>query len=100
MIVFDWAMLGLGALAGVIAATLFFAGLAWGMRIALRQTRPMPVLLLSGAVRIAVLLGIGWLVAGQGAVALASFMLVFLVARFVILALARPSAPQEVAPWN
>ena len=106
MIVVDWPMLGLGALAGAIAAALFFAGLAWGMRLALRQTtRPTPVLLLSGAIRIATLLGIGWLVAEQGPAALAGFVVAFLIVRFAILALARPtksqdSASQGAAPWS
>jgi hypothetical protein len=96
----DWVSLGLGAVAGVLASTLFFAGLAWGMRLALRSARPMPVLLISAGLRIAALLGAGWLVAGQGASALAGFALAFLVTRFAILAVARPALPKKVAPWN
>ena len=105
MIAIDWAMLGLGALTGAIAAALLLAGLALGMRLALGSSHPTPVLLLSSALRIAALLGVGWLVALQGVTALAGFALAFLLVRFGILAFARmPSNPTKAetkaAPWN
>lgn len=105
MIAIDWMMLAMGALAGAIATSLFFAGLAWGMRLALRSTHPTPVLLLSSALRIAALLGVVWLLADFGATALAGFALAFLVVRFGILAFARtPPNPAGnrtgAAPWN
>ncbi|WP_323035780.1 ATP synthase subunit I [Pararhodobacter sp.] len=91
----DWTWLGLGALAGAVASVLFFAGLAWGMRLALRTARPTPVLLLSAAIRIALLLGAGWLIAAQGPWALAGFALAFLAARFAILAIFRRPTTNE-----
>lgn len=97
MMAIDWTMLGLGALAGGLASALFFAGLAWGMRLALRARRPTPVLLLSGAIRIGAVLAVGWLVAGQGAASLAGFALAFLVVRFGIIAFARPRSAHEAA---
>jgi F1F0 ATPase subunit 2 len=97
MMAIDWTMLGLGALAGALASALFFAGLAWGMRLALRSRRPMPVLLLSGAIRISALLAVGWLVAEQGAASLAGFALAFLVVRVGIIAFARPRSAHEAA---
>jgi len=100
MIALDWATLGLGAILGLISGAAFFAGLSWGMQIALRQTHPVPVLLVSAAVRIPALLLVGWWVAGQGAVALAGFALAFLVVRIGILAFVRTAAPKEIAPWN
>lgn len=102
MIALDWMALGQGALLGALAAAVFFAGLAWGMRIALRQPRPAPVLLLSAALRIAALLAVGWWVAGQGAVALAGFALAFLVLRFAVLVFARrpTEAASEATSWS
>ncbi|EPX78228.1 F0F1 ATP synthase subunit A [Litoreibacter arenae] len=98
MIAIDWTLFGFGALAGTFAAALFFAGLAFGMRLALRTARPTSVLLLSAALRIAALLGLVWWMTTQGLAALAGFALAFLVTRFVVLAFARP--PKEAAPWS
>lgn len=96
----DWTLLGSGAVAGGVASALFFAGLAWGMRLALRARRPTAVLLLSAAIRIALLLGAGALVAAQGATALAGFAVAFLVMRFAILAIVRRPATDEAPRWN
>lgn len=100
MTVIDWTLMGFGALAGAIASALFFAGLAWGMRLALRTGRPTPVLLVSAAIRIALLLGAGTLVAAQGTWALAGFALAFLGMRFAILAIFRRPATNEAARWS
>ncbi|MFP7571386.1 ATP synthase subunit AtpR [Marivita sp. S2033] len=100
MIVLDWTLVGLGAAAGAVAAALFFAGLAYGLRLALRSDHATPVLLLSAAVRIAALLGVGWLVAGQGPSALAGFVVAFLATRFGILVIARLPRSKEAAPCN
>ncbi|MCL4684716.1 ATP synthase subunit AtpR [Myxococcota bacterium] len=89
MIAADWSMFGLGALVGLIAGAVFFAGLALGLRLALRSTRTTSVLLLSSALRIAALLGAGWLVAQHGATALAGFALAFVAMRFASVAIAR-----------
>ena len=100
MMAFDGTILGFGALFGALAGGAFFAGLALGMRLALRALRPMPVLLVSAALRIAALLGLSWWIAGHGPWALAGFALAFLVVRFCILAVARPPAPKGAASWN
>src|SRR5690606_35227233 len=80
----DYMLFGFGLLSGAVAAALFFAGLAWGMRLALRSARPVAVLLPSSALRIALLLGAGWWVAAQGVLALVGFALAFLTVRLVV----------------
>ena len=95
MTAIDWTLLGYGAVAGAIASALFFAGLAWGMRLALRSGRPAPVLLASAAIRIALLLGAGAWIAAQGTWPLAGFALAFLLMRFIILALFRRPPTDE-----
>jgi hypothetical protein len=100
MIAIDWTMMGLGALLGTMAGTLFFTGLALGMQIALRRARPMPILMFSAAIRIAALLALGWWVTGQGAVALAGFALAFLAVRFGVLTFAKLPVSKEIVPWN
>lgn len=81
-----------GLLAGLPAAALFFAGLAWGMRLALGRARPVEMLLASAALRIALLIGAGWVVAGQGVAAALGFALAFLVVRFLATRLVVPKA--------
>lgn len=95
MIDINWISLWLGLAAGAAVSALFFAGLAYGMRVAFGTARPAAVLLLSAALRIALLLGAGWLVAQAGAWALGGFALSFLLVRFVAIAFARPKASQE-----
>lgn len=99
MIAVDFSMVALGALLGVVVGTGFFAGLACGMRIALRRAHPGPVLLASAGLRIALLLAVGVWVAGQGATMLAGFALGFLAARLCILAIAR-RPDGKGASWN
>ena len=81
---FDYTLFGFGLLVGAVATAIFFAGLAWGMRLALHTARPVAVLLPSAAIRIALLLGAGFWVSQLGAVALAGFALAFLVVRFIV----------------
>ena len=95
---FDYSLFGFGVLTGAVAAALFFAGLAWGMVLALRFARPAAVLLPSAALRIALLIGAGFWVWGLGAVALAGFALAFLVVRLVVTSAVRPS--REVTGWK
>ncbi|MCK9540042.1 ATP synthase subunit I [Dokdonella sp.] len=91
-----WSAFGLGALAGLVAGGLFFAGLAFGLRLALGRPRPMPVLALSALLRIAALLAVGWLVSlAGGAAALAGYALAFLATRLAAVALARPAPPRR-----
>ncbi len=87
----DWTAFALGMLAGTGAGALYFAGLAWGMRLALRGPRPMAVLLPSAAIRIALLLAAGWGTAQLGAAAVAGFALAFLALRFFLIAAIRPT---------
>ena len=89
---FDLGSLILGLLAGATTSTLFFLGLAYMMRIALKAARPAAVIFLSSTVRIALLLAVGWLVVQTGLWALLGFALSFLVVRFVAIRLARPPA--------
>lgn len=92
MTAFDWAGMGFGALIGAFAGVLFFAGLAWGVRLALRARAPGMILGVSAALRIAALLGLGWLVAQSGVAALAGFALAFVALRFVAITVARRPA--------
>ncbi len=86
---FDWGSLVLGLLTGAATSTLFFLGLAYLMRFALKAARPAPVLFLSSAARIALLLAVGWLVAQSGVWALLGFAMAFLVVRFLAITIAR-----------
>ncbi len=87
---FDYTLFGFGLLVGTVATALYLAGLAWGMRLALRTARPVAVLLPSAAIRIALLIGAGFWILQAGAVALVGFALAFLVVRFVVTSAMRP----------
>lgn len=89
--VVDWGAMLLGFSFGVPVSVLFFAGLAWGMRVALRSTRPGTWLLLSFICRLALLLAVGfWLTAsGANAWPLAGYALAFFLVRLVALLWAR-----------
>ena len=52
MMEMDWSALALGLAVGVAASAAFFAGLGWGMRIALKSGRPAIILILSAIMRI------------------------------------------------
>ena len=96
----DWIAFAFGLLFGSTLAALFFAGLAWSVRIALRTARPMAVLLPSAAVRITVLLAAGWWMATYEVVALIGFVLAFVVLRFVLLTVMRTTIGKGTAQWN
>ncbi|SFT11038.1 N-ATPase, AtpR subunit [Sulfitobacter marinus] len=90
----DWAPVLMGAAVGLALSTLFFAGLAIGMRQALRRENPVMMLALSAAIRISVLLAVGWLVLGQGGLwAAAGYALAFLLARLIATTFARMGIP-------
>lgn len=86
----DWGALMLGLAVGAGVSALFFAGLAFGMRIALRATRPTVILLLSASLRIALLLAVGWFVAQAGGWAFFGYGLSYLLVRFLAITFARP----------
>ena len=96
----DWIAVALGMLAGTAAGAAYFAGLAWGMRLALRSARPAAVLVPSAALRIALLLAAGWWTALLGTEALVGFALAFVALRFFLVAVIRPKAIEGDEQWN
>lgn len=99
MILVDWSDVILGLVIGAGTGVAFFAGLGFGIRLALRAERPVQILMLSGVVRIAVLLGIGWIVAWYaGPWAVVGFALSFLITRTIATMLARLEAPARDTP--
>ncbi|MEP3443006.1 MAG: ATP synthase subunit I [Sulfitobacter sp.] len=99
MIIMDWSAISLGLAIGTVASALFFAGLGWGMRMALRTNSPTSVLVLSAAVRIAALLIVGWaVVAVSGPFALAGFAFAFLLVRTLSVIGARVQRVERGAP--
>ncbi len=96
----DWVALASGLAVGTVVSAVFFAGLALGMRIALRAGRPAAILLLSAGLRIALLLGTGWLVAQAGTSAFCGYAASFLLVRQLAINLARPRPIQGGSRWN
>ncbi len=85
MIAIDWSAVLAGAALGSVAAALYFAGLAFGMRVALRRANPVALLTLSAAFRMALLLAVAWAVAVQGGPWVAAgFAVAFLIVRMVV----------------
>ena len=94
MISIDWSAMGMGAAVGLVTGAAFFAGLAYGMRIALRSKNTVGLLALSAALRIAVFLGVAWLVVTQGGPwAALGYAGAFFAARRVAMVLARAGLP-------
>jgi hypothetical protein len=90
MIAFDGFAFAIGLAIGAVVSGLFFAGLGLGMRYALRQRNPLPFLAVSAALRMAMLLVLGWAVATQaGAWALGGYALAFVITRFIATSLAK-----------
>ena len=87
----DWNAMLLGLAVGVPVSVLFFVGLAWGMRLALRSQRSGSLLLLSAVCRIAMLLAIGfWITTSSpNAWPLAGYALAFFLVRMVAIFRAR-----------
>ncbi len=95
----DWPSVVFGGAVGAVMGALFFVGLAVGMRWALRSETPVKLLSLSAALRIAALLGIGWLVVGQGGPwAAIGYALAFFVVRLIATTFARVGVPAGSAP--
>lgn len=98
MITADWVAIHTGFWVGIVASTLFFAGLAVSVRWALRTGRPGVILLPSAGVRIALLLGVGWWVTGAGADgwAFAGYVAAFFLVRLIATVIARlPQSKEE-----
>lgn len=95
----DWTNLMLGLALGAAIGSAHFAGLAIGIRIALRTRFPTAVLLTSAGLRIALVLAAGWQASQFGAEALAGFALAFFLARFAAITVARHHRT-EPAKWN
>lgn len=90
MMPFDWTQILIGLIVGAGVSALYFAGLAYGMRIALRRESPILILSISAAVRMAMLLGAGWLVTSQGGTcAFAGYAAAFFIVRFIATTVAR-----------
>lgn len=95
----DWGALSAGLAFGAAMGALYFAGLAFGMRIALGAARPVATLMLSAVLRIVLLLTAGWTVAQTGTWAFVGYALAFLFVRLVVVTLAN-RAPTERTTWN
>ncbi len=98
----DWDALLRGFVWGLPVSVLFFAGLAWGMRLALRSRQPTMLLLLSAALRITALLGVGYWVSAAASKGwpLAGYALAFFLVRVLAVARARrvPNPGPSAAP--
>lgn len=98
MIAVDWTALCLGIAAGTLMSAIFFAGLAMGLRRALRVRNPIGLLALSAGLRIAMFLGVGWIVVLQlGPWGFAGYGVAFILCRIVATTTARVSAPARGA---
>ena len=99
MINVDWIAMMQGLAAGIVMGTVFFTGLALGMRHALRARHPIGILALSAAFRIAALLGVGWMaIVWGGPWAGLGYAIAFFATRFVATALVRAGALAGGAP--
>nr|WP_309503847.1 ATP synthase subunit AtpR [uncultured Roseovarius sp.] len=98
MIVVDWTEFLFGGTIGLVMGALFFIGLAVGVRYALRSENSIMLLSLSAVIRIAALLGVGWIVlALGGSWAGAGYAVAFLLARFIATTFARVGVPARGA---
>lgn len=96
MIPFEWSQILIGMGVGAAISTLYFAGLAYGMRTALRTLSPIRILSMSAALRMAMLLGAGWIVTSQsGPWAFVGYGAAFFILRFVATTWARIGAKTE-----
>lgn len=96
MIAVDWNAVLLGVAIGTVMSAVYFAGLGYGMRLALRTASPVRILAFSAAIRIAALLAVGWIaVEIGGAWAFAGYGISFFVVRSFATTVARAGVPSE-----
>ena len=94
MMSIEWDAVAVGMVVGTAMSAIFFVGLGLGIRFALQSTRPAAALLVSAFVRIALLLGVGWLLFGVAGVwSLAGYAAAFLVIRLTTTAIASIGLP-------
>ncbi|TNJ43317.1 ATP synthase subunit AtpR [Phaeobacter sp. B1627] len=92
MIPVDWTAAMTGGAIGIVMGALFFAGLALGMRRALRSASAIRLLTISSVVRMTALLGVGWVVLDLlGVWAGLGYAAAFFVTRVIATTLARPA---------
>lgn len=93
----DWPAVITGVGAGIAVSILYFLGLALSVRLALRRSRPVAVLLPSAVVRIALLLAVGWWVTEEGTRggAFVGYALAFFLVRFIATLMARTPGAKE-----
>lgn len=94
MITLDWPALFLGLVLGIAVSSLFFMGLAWGIKRALASHRPGASLFTSFVLRMGLLLGVGF---GMTAVSstlwpLLGYVLAFFMVRWLAIRRARLDA--------
>lgn len=94
----DWMHLAIGVALGLPASLLHFAGLHLGVRMVSNGARAVPVLLISAAVRIALLLLTGWVAIGVGLWSGIGYALAFLATRWSVIAWSRRSLMEEERP--
>ena len=93
MIPFEWTQILIGLSVGTTISALYFAGLAYAMQIALRTKSPIRILSISATLRMAMLLGAGWIVTQQsGPWAFVGYAVAFFVVRFIATTVARVGA--------
>jgi len=98
MIYVDWFGILLGLCVGTVMGVLFFAGLAFGMRFAMRTQCPIRLLALSAGLRITGLLVTGWFIVVQGGLWTAlGYGVAFFGARIIVTTLARVEGRVEVS---
>lgn len=87
MMAFEGLPFLLGFLLGLVASSLFFIGLAWGVGLALKSSRPNSTLFISFVLRLGWLLGIGFLLASLTATLwpILGYALAYFVVRFIAL---------------
>jgi hypothetical protein len=99
MIHVDWMTMILGLAVGSVMGAVFFIGLAFGMRFALKAQNPIRILAFSAALRISGLLGVGWIVVGLGGLwAALGYAIAFFFARFIATTFVGTGAPAGGAP--